>query len=231
MRNVRRSGSAGAVAAILLVGVFAGVVDAQQRRRAPARRPAENAVVLPVNQYFRVKMEQEVGSDTSHVGERFTASVVSPVNRGGREIVPAGSTIGGRISTVTKARSRGRDGSLGVRFDTLTLPNGARYRISASLVELTDEHGGQVDEEGVLEGKSAKRRNIYFVGGGAAGGALLGGLAGGGKGAGIGTIVGAGAGVAGALLTKGKNAKVERGTEVGVALDRAVTIRTGPVPR
>jgi len=46
-------------------------------------------------------------------------------------------------------------------------------------------------------GENHNKRNLGFIGGGAAGGALIGGLAGGGKGALIGSAIGAGAGTAG----------------------------------
>lgn len=218
-------------AAMLAASAAPSAEAAQRRRRAPVRRTqvtqtdARATVVLPYNQYFRLRMEDELNSDTSRVGDRFTATVVTPVYREGREVVPAGSTVGGRVTLVRGARTRGREGAIGVRFDTITLPDGTRVPITGSLMELQDEDAGNMSEEGVLEGRSPTRRRIYFIGGGAVGGALLGAIIGGGKGAGIGTAVGAGAGVAGVLLTKGHEAKVERGTEVGMVLDRAASIR------
>ena len=67
-----------------------------------------------------------------------------------------------------------------------------------------------------------------FIGGGAGAGAIIGAAAGGGKGAGIGARVGTGLGTAGSLLSKGNEAEVPSGTEIGMMLDKELTI---PFPR
>ena len=46
---------------------------------------------------------------------------------------------------------------------------------------------------------------------------------GGAKGAGIGAILGAGAGVAGVMLTKGNEAELRSGTEVGMVTTKPMT--------
>jgi hypothetical protein len=227
MISTKRALVALALASVTFLAPLAPSAEAVQRRVRQTARPY-NSVTLPPNQYFRLRMEDELSSKTSRLGNRFRATVVTPVYRNGAQIVPAGSIVGGRVTYAKRAGSRGREGALGVRFDSLTLPGGTRVPIVGSLIELQDGNSGNMSEDGVLEARSSKRRNIYFIGGGAAGGALLGAIIGGGKGAGIGTAVGAGAGIAGALLTKGKEAEVERGTEVGMALDRSARL---PLPR
>ena len=47
-------------------------------------------------------------------------------------------------------------------------------------------------------------------------------MIGGGKGAGIGAILGAGAGVAGALLTKGNEAVLNSGSEIGMVTAKPI---------
>ena len=68
------------------------------------------------------------------------------------------------------------------------------------------------------------KRNVVFIGGGAATGALIGAIAGGGKGAGIGAGIGAGLGVAGAYFSKGHEAVVKSGTEFGVVLNQTLSL-------
>lgn len=169
-------------------------------------------------------MNQEISSKTARVGDRFTTTVVDPVYAGGgAEVIPAGSIIHGRITEVKRAASRGRAGTIGVAFYSLRLPNGVTRAINGSLTDLSDEVA-EYDEEGQLKGRPSTKRNIVFIGGGAATGALIGAVAGGGKGAGIGAGIGAGLGVAGALLTKGKEAVVKPGTEFGVILNQRVSL-------
>jgi type IV secretion system protein VirB10 len=202
------------------------------RARASAKAPVAKAQVvgpvvatytLPENQTFTLKMEEQISSRTARVGDRFRTTVVIPVYASGVEVVPAGSTVEGRITAVTSARSRGRRGSLGVAFDTLVLPDGTRRKIDGSLTDVRSEDGGEIDSESHVSGRSSENRQIVYVGGGGVGGAILGGAIGGGKGAAIGAAVGAGAGVAGAMLSKGHEAEVGRGTELNMIINRPVT--------
>ncbi len=73
-------------------------------------------------------------------------------------------------------------------------------------------------------GKNHNKRNLGFIGGGAAGGALIGGLAGGGKGALIGSAIGAGAGTAGAAATGKKDIAIPAETPLSFRLLRPITV-------
>lgn len=178
---------------------------------------------LDANQYFRLRMNQTVSSAQSHMGDRFKATVITPVYASGVEVVPAGSTVEGRVTRAIPARGRGREGQVAVAFDTLVLPDGKRYPLDGVMTEVQDDRGGEVDAENQVSGRSADKRNIEYIGGGTAGGAILGGVIGGGKGAGIGAILGAGAGVAGVMLSKGNEAVLRSGTEVGMSTTRPMT--------
>ena len=168
-------------------------------------------------------MNQTLNSRTSRVGDRFQTTVVTPVYAGGVEVVPAGSIIEGRVASVASARTRGRDGQMGVAFDALVLPDGTKYQMVGVLTELQDVRAGKVDAENEVSGNSSEKRNVIYVGGGTAGGAVIGGAIGGAKGAGIGAIIGAGAGVAGVMLTKGNEAELRSGAEIGMRTDQPIT--------
>jgi hypothetical protein len=195
------------------------------RNTAPAAvvGPVYARYVLEQNQYFRLRMNQTISSAKSRMGDRFKATVITPVYADGVEVVPAGSIIEGRVTRVTAARSRQRDGEIAVAFDTLVVPDGKRHAIDGVLTELQDTDHGEVDAENEVSGHSSDKRKIIYVGGGTAGGAILGGVIGGAKGAGIGAILGAGAGVAGVLLTKGNEAELRSGTELGMVTTRPIT--------
>jgi len=185
--------------------------------------PVFATYTLPQNQYFRLRMNQTLNSGTSRVGDRFQATVVTPVYANGIEVVPAGSIVEGRITSAQAARTRGREGQLGVQFDSLIVPDGTRHQLDGSLTELQDTKAGKVDAENGVTGTSSDKRNVAYVGGGTVGGAVLGGAIGGGKGAGIGAIIGAGAGVAGVMMTKGNEAELRSGTEIGMVTVRPMT--------
>lgn len=185
--------------------------------------PVFVSYTLPQNQYLRLRMNQSLNSATSRRGDRFQTTVVTPVYVGGVEVVPAGSIVEGTVTSVTSARTRGREGELVVAFDTIILPDGTRIPLEGSLTQLQDERSSEVDEENRVSGRSKETEQIIFIGGGGAGGAVLGGAIGGGKGAAIGAIIGAGAGVAGTLLRKGNEAEVRSGTEIGMTTTRPIT--------
>lgn len=218
---------------VLLALVASSVVPAfgQTKRRPRLRRPVRTVVAKPAVVYYnvnagevlRVRMNQAISSESARVGDQFSTTVVDPVYSGGVEVIPAGSTITGRVTTVDRASRKSKAGTIGVHFVAVRLPNGITRAING---DLTDVSGGNLnsDNEGAVEGRSATKRNVVFIGGGAATGALIGAIAGGGKGAGIGAGIGAGLGVAGALFSKGHEAVVKSGTEFGVVLNQTLSL-------
>ena len=168
-------------------------------------------------------MNQDISSETARVGDQFTTTVVDPVYASGVEVIPAGSVITGRVTSVNRASRKSKAGTLGVQFVSLRLPTGIARAINGDLTDVTASNVN-ADNEGEVSGRSATKRNVVFIGGGAATGALIGAIAGGGKGAGIGAGVGAGLGVAGALFSKGHEAVVKSGTEFGVILNQTLSL-------
>jgi hypothetical protein len=203
----------------LLLALMAGaaIPAAAQRRRPVARR-----YTVPANTTIRVRMNEKISSKTARVGDTFTTTVVDPVYASGVEVVPAGSIVTGRVTMVKRAARKSKAGEIGVEFISLRTPRPTSYAINGSLADTDDNVNA--DNEGGVKGRSSRKRNIGFIGGGAAGGALIGAIAGGGSGAAIGAGVGAGLGIAGSLLSKGKEAEVKPGTEFGVILNRSVSM-------
>ncbi len=220
---------------LVLVALIASTVvpAVGQSKRRPRLRRSARAVVrktppvtyytLTSGQVIRVRMNQAITSETARVGDQFTTTVVDPVFGDGFEVIPAGSSIVGRVRNVKRASRQSKAGTIEVHFVSLRLPTGIARAIDGDLTEVTSENVN-ADNEGEVSGKSATKRNIVFIGGGAATGALIGAIAGGGKGAGIGAGVGAGLGVAGALFSKGHEAVVKSGTEFGVVLNQNLSL-------
>ncbi len=225
-----------AAALFMLMALIAGTVNpalAQTKRKPRLRRRATTRKVVtppaPVyysvhaGQVIRVRMNQTITSESARIGDQFSTTVVDPVYSGGLEVIPAGSTVIGQVSTVERASRKSKAGTIGVRLVSLRLPGGIARAINGDLTDARTENVN-ADNEGQVSGRSATKRNVVFIGGGAATGALIGAIAGGGKGAGIGAGIGAGAGVAGAFFSKGHEAVVKSSTEFGVVLNQAVTL-------
>ncbi|HEX8734412.1 MAG TPA: hypothetical protein VF721_03765 [Pyrinomonadaceae bacterium] len=216
--------------------IFAfGAIDASAQKRKPVirKRPVVKRVTavrvpalyrVEVGTNIRVRMNGTLSSKTARVGDRFKTTVTEPVySTNGVVVIPVGSTVNGRVDTVTAARKGGNPGQIGVSFISVQLPNGAVRAINGSLTDLNTKTA-KSDNEGGASGDKMKNRKIIFIGGAGAGGAVLGGAIGGGKGALIGGIIGAGAGLLGERLTKGEEAEVRSGTEFGVYLNQSISM-------
>ncbi len=213
-----------------------GTVDGLAQKRRPVIRKAtvrkKMTVVRPTVKLYkvatgeriRVRMNETIGSKTAKVGDRFTTTVTEPVySTTGVVVIPTGSTITGRVDSVTAAKKGGDPGSISATFVEVKLPNGTRRAINGSLTDLSSDKA-KSDNEGTASGDKMKNRKIIFIGGGGAGGAILGAAVGGGKGALIGGLIGAGAGLLGERLTKGEEAEVKSGTEFGIYLNQGVSL-------
>lgn len=173
---------------------------------------------------FRVRMLEDLSSETARVGDTFQTKTVDPVySNGGILLIPDGSTIIGRVIAVKRATKDGNPGSIDVGFNSIVLPNKRKAAINGTLTDL-EAGDTRSDNEGTASARKTSRRNVKFIGGGAAGGAVIGGIAGGGKGAAIGAGVGAIGGLIGKKLSKGHEAHVKSGTEFGMILNRGISL-------
>ena len=169
------------------------------------RTPPTMRVTVAEGTALEVTLDAPVSSGTSQVGQVVTARVAEPVLDGGRVVIPAGSTLSGRVSAVLPAK-RGlgdKAGSLSLAFDRLRTPDGAEAPLSATVTR---------------EGAASGGRTAGAIGGGAAGGAALGKILGrSSKSTVRGTILGAaiGTGVAAGM----------RGHDVDLAAGEPMTIR------
>src|SRR5205085_4168836 len=214
--------------ACLLVAALAATLSvaaaAQQHRpRYGSRQTADGSWTVPESTVISVRMDTTLTSKSSHVGDRFTATVSVPVYVNGERVIPAGATVEGHVTQVTPARRPARSGTIAVEFDDLVLPDGTRLALDASLTSEDPDTRRQIDDENRVSGRNDRRTGV-FVGGGGVVGAVLGAIGGGAKGAVIGGAAGAGAVPAGILLSKGEEARVPSGPPFGLQLRRALPV-------
>jgi hypothetical protein len=159
---------------------------------------------------IEITVDQNLSSATAKPGDRFDASVASPIVVGDVVAIPAGANVSG---TVTTAQSAGRvsgSAALGLQLDSVTV-RGTTYNLQTAAFEET--------------GGGRGKRTITGTAIGAAAGAVIGAIAGGKKGAAIGAGTGAGAGTAGAVLTGDRDITIPAETRLGFTLSQPVTIR------
>lgn len=176
---------------------------------APQAPPRPAVVDLPAGTNLRVRLDQDLGSKTSHAGDSFTATVADAVVVNGQTVIPKGAQAEG---TVIDAKPLGRfkgGAALAVRLERVTTRWGS-YPVATSTISRAEKGKG--------------KRTGVMAGGGAGLGALIGGLAGGGKGALIGALAGGGAGTAGSAFTGNKNIFLPAETLLTFHLDHSVHI-------
>lgn len=167
-----------------------------------------------------------LSSEFSRVGDRFMASLGSPITGSdGSIVIPAGSQLEGQVVSVKPAGRTGKAGELDVRFTAAVLGNGQRIPLSARI--RTD------DNTGIIKGSTTAGRvgNTALKTGlgaglGAALGTAMGPLSGGnvGRGAIYGTAIGGGLGLAKGAWDKGKDAVLQTGEPLNIMLDQPITV-------
>ncbi|MEN3336139.1 MAG: hypothetical protein V7641_5504 [Blastocatellia bacterium] len=183
--------------------------------RVPTRGATRGATVVPVGTNLRVRLNDDLSSKDSRVGDRFTATVVNPSRYDE-------ATVRGHISAIRKSGTVQGRTTMNLAFDSVELREGRSSAMRGQVVRVydADSESSKVDEEGRVQSGSRGKQAVKRGGIGAVAGAIIGGIAGGGKGAAIGLIVGGAAG-AGSLAVQGsKELKLERGTELLVRVTR-----------
>jgi TolA-binding protein len=170
-------------------------------------RTQSETSAIPGGQEIDARLESELSSETAQVEQRFEATTVADLYRGDQVLIPAGSTLRGVISSVTKTTRTERKGSLTVAFDQITI-RGRSYPMRGTVTQALESEG--------IKGEVGK------IGAGAGVGAIIGGIIGGAKGALIGVLIGGGGTIA---ATEGKDVTVPSGTILRVRLDTPPAIR------
>jgi hypothetical protein len=139
---------------------------------------------------IRVRLLNDLSSALSEQGQSFRSRVASDVLSGGNVVIPTGSEISGKIVEVSSGHFGGH-GTLMLRPETVTLPNGESFRLHAMVASAPGTHT-RVDNEGTISADSRKLRAGIEYGGAVGTGAVAGAYLGGPVGALAGSLVGAG---------------------------------------
>ena len=235
MAQVNRSTARRAFGFLIMIAlVAASVIPASAQRRRTRRnvrlgkytrqvKTQPTYLTVASNTVIRVRMNESLNSGNARVGDRFSTNVTEPVYAaGGTEVIPVGSRVWGRVTSVRKAGRR-TPGNISVGFYQVELPNGVARSINGSLTSLQADDVN-ADNEGTVRGKGNRKRDAIFIGGGATTGAIIGAIAGGGKGAAIGAILGGGLGTGARVYEREQEAEVKSGTEFGVILNQSVAL-------
>jgi len=199
------------IVALFTSAVWVGAQTKPTIKKRTTTRKA--APLIPAGTDLKIRINDKLSSKDNRIGDRFTATVISPSRFDEAK-------LNGHISSIQKSgKVKGRT-SMNLAFDSVELRDGRRGVLHGYVTRVYGEGSGRADNEGGVESSSRTNQTVKRAGVGATVGAIVGGIAGGGKGAAIGLLVG-GAGGAGSLAVKGsKELKIESGTEMLVHVTR-----------
>lgn len=182
----------------------------------PSVSVPENAYTIPSGTTLHLKLNEELGTQNSKVGDRFTATVATALRaQNGALVVPEGSTVHGTVTALKESDNATEQAAIRLNFDRITV-NGRDYPIDAR-IERAD-----VQQSGETRSETIKKAGI-----GAAAGAVLGAIIGDGD---LGNILGGAAlgAAAGTVVSLGMgdvNASLPAGTDVTIRLNNTVSLR------
>lgn len=180
---------------------------------------------------LRVQFNNEVGTAISRVDDGLEVHLLKPVEAQGREVLPVGTILTGRVISVRKGDTHRKVFPvLRLAFEQVRLPDGRTFPVKASVADL----GMMVnlDSEGAATPAGhTKADNVAGAAGAAGIGAGVGAIGGGGSGAAKGAAVGAGIGVIGDLLTRNDaywDFTLKRGRKAWLRLDDDFSVTSPP---
>ena len=199
-------------------------------REAAPTAPAGAALVVPAETTIPLRLMNTINSRTAQPGQALYCETIFPITAGNQIVIPRGSSVKGSVTQVVRPkRGKHKKAQVGLRFDTLILPDGTTLPLRATLSGFgTGGSEGFQPKEGKIEGASTKGEDAGKVAETTVTGAELGTIVGAAdrsvlKGLGIGSLAGAGGGLVWILASRGKEIVLPPGTNFDLRLSAPLT--------
>ncbi len=169
-------------------------------------------ILIPTNTDLTIELLDEVTTDRSRVGDKFTARIISPVEL-------TGAIVEGKISKIQKPGRIKRRAEVVLTFDRIVLAENRWSNFNAILTEILPSKGDnvkKVDTEGTVQGKSSLKSDAIKVGASTGTGLVVGAVVGGPVGAGVGAAVGAAFGVGAVVVERGKHIRLNKNQQLKI---------------
>lgn len=197
----------------------------QGQTYTPGKTLKGRVVTVPAGMSLNAAVSQPISSEYLTIGQPVYVTLGSDFYYNNCLIAPAGSTVAGTVTVVTKAKYGSMNGSLRLRFTEITTPYGSRIPISAMVK--TDDGTGLL--KGGTKADVAKEYAKDIAVGSAVGalsGLVASAISGGnkGKGTAIMTGVGAAGGLAKSVYDKGQDVVIPAGSSIELMIDQPITV-------
>jgi hypothetical protein len=178
---------------------------------------------LAVNTLMHIRLKSAIATETTQQNTPFTAELAENVLNEGRVVLPAGSTVEGRITQVRGGRRIHGTALIHLEVQTVVLPDGSRKLMRAMVIDTDHNADTRIDEEGNILRKDHVGATLAAMSLTTGGAAAAGGVIGGAPGALIGAGVGAGLSTAW-WLKQDRQARVPEGTVLVISLTEPMPI-------
>jgi len=202
----------------------------QSSQDKPPSTPAESALIVPVDTTIPLRLLNTINSRTARPGQAIYCETIFPITVGNRIVIPKGSSVKGSITQVVRpGRGKKKKGQIGIRFETLILPEGETQSLRATLSGFggTGQESFKPDES-KIENASSKGEEAGKVAQTTITGAEIGTIAGASsghivEGLGIGSLAGAAGGLVWVFASRGKEIVLPSGTNFELQLSAPLT--------
>ena len=175
----------------------------------------QQSVSVPVGTVIPLRIDKLLSSNSSRVGDAFTATVFRQVLVDGRTILPEGAKVEGRVTGITQGVPGKSPATIAVAFDKISLPDGKAIPVDATLTALDEEARRRIDQD-VRSQSGQTRRAVVFVGASGGANATIGVPSAPAKSS-FGSIIGS-------VLGGGNRADVQQSTEFGMMVESSFNV-------
>jgi hypothetical protein len=182
---------------------------------------ADGTMLIAKDTELILELQNELSTNKSKPGDKFTAKIVSP-----RELGDA--VIEGRVDKIIKPGRIKRRSELSMSFDRIIINENRWGNFAGTLTEVLPVKGDnvrRVDEEGTAVSKSTLKPDVMKVGVATGSGAAIGAATGGPVGAAVGAGVGAAFGVGAVVIDRGKDIRLNVNQQLRVKSAYDIHIR------
>jgi len=97
---------------------------------------ASASLAVPVGTIIPLEIKNTINSRTAYLGEAIYSETTYPVTQGDRILIPAHSYVKGSVTEVVRPGHIKGKAQLGLRFDSITLPDGTTRPLQAKVFSL-----------------------------------------------------------------------------------------------
>ncbi len=219
-----------AAAALAQTSVTSSAPEANPSQPTAAAAADSNRLTIPAGSQIPISLTQAISTKNAREGDAVYAQTTFPFVIDDRVVVPSGTYIQGKISSVKRAGHGHGRAEILMHFTTLIFPTGYTVMLPASVENTPGAEKQSVkDSEGTVQEDSDTGKRVEDAAKGGAVGTMAGATAGGLStgslnGARVGAGAGAAAGIAWALLKRGPDVRLEVGTSIQMEVQRAITL-------